>query len=463
MPSIVSGLPARPMRDDAPAGDPEAACRDAEHRVGDEPADDRQLDAAPLGTHAETVAHRVAEARQDPVRPTDVIGLGHEPEVGVGELDRRLRHRGSHARARARAPPGARPARRAARRRDRHGRGSRAPRRTARGRLRAATPGRKKTLAPGAIASRMPQAAARSKRSARLTSKKWKCDVTPTGTAPSLTTVSPCSRARHSSAVSATGGGPVAADRVVQDQQPAAVGEQRLDLDAADELGDALERRRRDRAAGSRQPRPRHRSARRGPPRRPRRRSAPPPRPGRAAGRARAACAPARRRGTAAGGPARAGGGASAAAVSSRGESWRVAARARAVALPPWRPWSASRSARSRPSCSPPASCGRRFVPGAGMIGCSLHHRGDELLVQRGGLDAWRGTGKSFGLPLLHPWANRLRDWRYAAAGRAVDDRPLDRGDRPRRRARPADPRRAGRRGGLGGRSTAAPTPTPRG
>jgi galactose mutarotase-like enzyme len=60
------------------------------------------------------------------------------------------------------------------------------------------------------------------------------------------------------------------------------------------------------------------------------------------------------------------------------------------------------------------------FVPAAGMIGCSLRHRGDELLVQRGGLDGWRGTGRSFGLPLLHPWANRLRDWRYTIAGRAV-------------------------------------------
>src|SRR5215218_7988087 len=61
------------------------------------------------------------------------------------------------------------------------------------------------------------------------------------------------------------------------------------------------------------------------------------------------------------------------------------------------------------------------IVPAAGMIGCSLRHRGDELLVQRGGMDAWRGTGRSFGLPLLHPWANRLRDWRYACAGRAVE------------------------------------------
>jgi galactose mutarotase-like enzyme len=60
------------------------------------------------------------------------------------------------------------------------------------------------------------------------------------------------------------------------------------------------------------------------------------------------------------------------------------------------------------------------FFPAAGMIGNSLTHRGEELLVQRGGLGAWRGTGKSFGLPLLHPWANRLRDWRYAVAGRAV-------------------------------------------
>src|SRR5215207_11747266 len=60
------------------------------------------------------------------------------------------------------------------------------------------------------------------------------------------------------------------------------------------------------------------------------------------------------------------------------------------------------------------------FVPAAGMIGCSLRHRGEELLVQRGGLGAWRGTGRSFGLPLLHPWANRLPDWRYAASGRAV-------------------------------------------
>jgi aldose 1-epimerase len=69
--------------------------------------------------------------------------------------------------------------------------------------------------------------------------------------------------------------------------------------------------------------------------------------------------------------------------------------------------------------CSPALQA--TFVPGAGMVGASLRHRGEELLVQRGGLDAWRGTGRSFGLPLLHPWANRLRDWRYSCGGRAVE------------------------------------------
>ena len=43
------------------------------------------------------------------------------------------------------------------------------------------------------------------------------------------------------------------------------------------------------------------------------------------------------------------------------------------------------------------------FVPAAGMVGSSLRHGGDELLAQRGGLDAWRGSGKSFGylIPIL--------------------------------------------------------------
>jgi aldose 1-epimerase len=48
-----------------------------------------------------------------------------------------------------------------------------------------------------------------------------------------------------------------------------------------------------------------------------------------------------------------------------------------------------------------------RFVPGAGMLGCSLRHRGEELL----------GAG---GIPILHPWANRLDGWSYEVAGRRV-------------------------------------------
>ena len=55
------------------------------------------------------------------------------------------------------------------------------------------------------------------------------------------------------------------------------------------------------------------------------------------------------------------------------------------------------------------------FVPDLNMIGCSLEHRGEELLGQRGGLAAYAERGSSMGIPLLHPWANRLD----AAAGRA--------------------------------------------
>ncbi len=48
------------------------------------------------------------------------------------------------------------------------------------------------------------------------------------------------------------------------------------------------------------------------------------------------------------------------------------------------------------------------FAPDVGMVGCSLRHRGEELLGQRGGLEKYRESGSSFGIPLLHPWANRL-------------------------------------------------------
>ena len=61
------------------------------------------------------------------------------------------------------------------------------------------------------------------------------------------------------------------------------------------------------------------------------------------------------------------------------------------------------------------------FAPGAGMVGCSLRHRGEEVLGQRGGLAKYAQTGSSMGIPLLHPWANRLAGRRYAAGGREVE------------------------------------------
>jgi galactose mutarotase-like enzyme len=48
------------------------------------------------------------------------------------------------------------------------------------------------------------------------------------------------------------------------------------------------------------------------------------------------------------------------------------------------------------------------IAPEAGMVCASLKNDGTELLGQRGGLNKYRETGSTFGIPLLHPWANRL-------------------------------------------------------
>jgi galactose mutarotase-like enzyme len=61
------------------------------------------------------------------------------------------------------------------------------------------------------------------------------------------------------------------------------------------------------------------------------------------------------------------------------------------------------------------------FLPRAGMLCHSLRHRGVELLAQNAGLEAYVQRGKTLGIPLLYPWANRLADFSYAAAGRAVE------------------------------------------
>ena len=60
------------------------------------------------------------------------------------------------------------------------------------------------------------------------------------------------------------------------------------------------------------------------------------------------------------------------------------------------------------------------FLPGLGMVCCSLLHRGDELLAQLGGADAYEHHGSTFAIPLLHPYANRLSGWSYSLAGREV-------------------------------------------
>ena len=60
------------------------------------------------------------------------------------------------------------------------------------------------------------------------------------------------------------------------------------------------------------------------------------------------------------------------------------------------------------------------FVPSAGMVGCSLRDDGEELLGQRGGLRHYIEQRSTMGIPLLHPWANRVAQTRFSVAGREV-------------------------------------------
>jgi aldose 1-epimerase len=54
------------------------------------------------------------------------------------------------------------------------------------------------------------------------------------------------------------------------------------------------------------------------------------------------------------------------------------------------------------------------FAPDRGMVATSLRHAGDELL------DVAAGRSGIVGIPLLHPWANRLSAHEYAVDGRVV-------------------------------------------
>ena len=55
-----------------------------------------------------------------------------------------------------------------------------------------------------------------------------------------------------------------------------------------------------------------------------------------------------------------------------------------------------------------PAGLSARFVPSAGMVCDSLTLDGTELLARGDGLAGYVGRGALCGIPLLHPWANRL-------------------------------------------------------
>jgi aldose 1-epimerase len=79
----------------------------------------------------------------------------------------------------------------------------------------------------------------------------------------------------------------------------------------------------------------------------------------------------------------------------------------------------------------PSSPVAAQFVPEAGMIGTSLTDAGVELLGQRRGLDAYVAAGKTMGIPILYPWANRLGGNTYAAENVTVTLTPGENGVRP--------------------------------
>lgn len=69
---------------------------------------------------------------------------------------------------------------------------------------------------------------------------------------------------------------------------------------------------------------------------------------------------------------------------------------------------------------SPGGETVAEFVPEANLLCSSLRHGGAQLLSLGRGVDAYATLGKTMGIPLLYPWANRLSRHGYAAAGRTV-------------------------------------------
>src|SRR5947209_2202952 len=69
---------------------------------------------------------------------------------------------------------------------------------------------------------------------------------------------------------------------------------------------------------------------------------------------------------------------------------------------------------------APTAELEATFLPGAGMLGWSLRHQGHEVVAHPVSLDGYLEHGRPTAIPLLHPWANRLRTPEYEIAGRRV-------------------------------------------
>lgn len=64
------------------------------------------------------------------------------------------------------------------------------------------------------------------------------------------------------------------------------------------------------------------------------------------------------------------------------------------------------------------------FVVNAGMVCTSLSDDGVELLGQRRGLETYVSTGRTMGIPILYPWANRLSGNSYPVDGGVVTLKP---------------------------------------
>jgi galactose mutarotase-like enzyme len=72
----------------------------------------------------------------------------------------------------------------------------------------------------------------------------------------------------------------------------------------------------------------------------------------------------------------------------------------------------------------PSSSLTATYVPAAGMICTSLADDDVEYLGQRRGLQAYLSDGKTMGVPILYPWANRLSANRYRVGDTVVDVSP---------------------------------------